>query len=313
MKKLLSMLLSLTTLLGLLPAAALAAEPAEISGAEVTVVQEGLGSVYDVLPASYGLSGLSVVESTEFSWDAETGRGYYYQLDENSKLVYDAILASGLKDGPTDAMVSIAGLSNTWNQSFNITVTDEWSLADKADQDMVSAWVTSVTTPALLALIYDHPELSWLVNTTTKLSYGGATTDTVYDNTTCISNYTVQQISVGKEVINDYGDLNALITVVNDMTDAIDQKIGTAATTYQRIGAIHDDICELVTYTTDADLEKDLYQTVYSALVDGSHATVCVGYAKAFKMLCDAYQIPCVLVSGDVDGDPKSPTCGTMS
>lgn len=64
---------------------------------------------------------------------------------------------------------------------------------------------------------------------------------------------------------------------------------------------IHDYLVQNVTYATvkhTADVHN-----IKGALVDGS--AVCEGYAMAFKLLCDAVEIPCIVVSGtatDHDG-----------
>ena len=73
--------------------------------------------------------------------------------------------------------------------------------------------------------------------------------------------------------------------------------IGTPGNNYQTIKAIHNFVCTNVDYVPEgANLLDDKYQTVHSALIDGK--TVCAGYAKLFKLLCDEYGIPCILVSG---------------
>ncbi|MBR4940881.1 MAG: hypothetical protein IKZ19_02670 [Clostridia bacterium] len=58
--------------------------------------------------------------------------------------------------------------------------------------------------------------------------------------------------------------------------------------------AIHDYLVQNVRYASDTSA-RDAHSVV-GALVDG--IAVCEGYAKAFKLLCDAVEVPCIIVSG---------------
>ena len=77
--------------------------------------------------------------------------------------------------------------------------------------------------------------------------------------------------------------------------------------------AIHDTVVELADYNDDiADATKndtltaEMYsgRTAYGALITGS--TVCTGYARAFKALCDRFSIPCWVMYGESEGDPHA-------
>ncbi len=57
---------------------------------------------------------------------------------------------------------------------------------------------------------------------------------------------------------------------------------------------VHDYIAENVKYSKD--LNETAAHTIKGALVDGY--AVCDGFSKAFKLLCDAAGIPCILISG---------------
>ena len=84
----------------------------------------------------------------------------------------------------------------------------------------------------------------------------------------------------------------------------IDQMLSAGATNYDKVKAIHDKICSMVTYE-DKNLGNAYYQTPYSLYIDadgdGKVETVCAGYAKMMKLQCDKYGIPCVLVTGVTD------------
>ena len=84
----------------------------------------------------------------------------------------------------------------------------------------------------------------------------------------------------------------------------IDAMLPANATTYDKVKAIHDKICSMVTYE-DKNLGNAYYQTPYSLYYDadgdGKIETVCAGYAKMMKLQCNKYGIPCVLVTGVTD------------
>lgn len=57
---------------------------------------------------------------------------------------------------------------------------------------------------------------------------------------------------------------------------------------------VHDYLVQNVSYSTD--LYAADAHNIKGALIDGS--AVCEGYARAFKLLCDAVEVPCIMVSG---------------
>lgn len=284
-QRILSVLLALTMLLSMLPAAVFAAE-GETEEDVIWVTHEGIGSIEDSfpLPDTFGLtSGLTYDGS------------YYKQLDPNSKAVYDAIYAdsSPLKAGPAKY---VKDDPQTY-VSFNILCTS----TDDA-QDIISA--------ALAALLYDHPELSWLVNT--QWSYGYTTTN---ESMTAITSFKLSdqgyteattpytEGNYGHADTKDRAAITAAITSAKSDIGSLSN-----ATEYEKIKAIHDWVCNNMKYTDQSSPKFTNnwrgFQTAYSALVEGD--TVCAGYSKSFKLLCDEYGIPCATVSGTGGGGPHA-------
>jgi len=62
---------------------------------------------------------------------------------------------------------------------------------------------------------------------------------------------------------------------------------------YEKILFIHDYLAENCTYIESG---KDYIETAYGCLVDKN--ANCEGYAKAFKYICDGFEIPCVVTVG---------------
>ena len=297
-KRLLSALLALTMLLTLMPTAALAVET-ELEGDAgdiVWVTHEGIGSIEDVLPLpnTFGLGNHSTYNGS-----------YFDQLDDESKAVYAAIYAddSPLKAGPVkydqnDAKTYV---------SFNVACTSEAEA-----QDIILA--------AIAALLYDHPELSWLVNT--QWSYGYSQTNE--GTMTAITSFKLSDVGYkeattepekvgtpdGDNTIYAYADTKDR-AAIEAAINAAKGEIGTleGKSDYEKVKAVHDWICGHMKYT-DQKTDKFTkswrgFQTAYSALVEKD--TVCAGYAKSFKLLCDEYKIPCVIVTGDAGTGEKGP------
>ncbi len=64
------------------------------------------------------------------------------------------------------------------------------------------------------------------------------------------------------------------------------------STRYEKIKSIHDTLCKNNNY----NLEGTYAHEAYAGLVD--FESVCEGYAKAMKVICDREGIPCILVNG---------------
>ena len=289
-KKWLCSLLTAALLLSLFPTAALADEDgpdASAEGVVETVAEEQAVVDPELLEGGENPTEAEMfVELPNFgsvdevgepewsSWGITTGEfkeSYFDQLDSNSQYVYNEIL-----NGPLG------------NERPNEATTVQLDVSDKiiSKDDL-----NDVVSPALLALIYDHPELSWLISNLPGYSYK-------YDPislmvSTVEINWTESEVTVAAES----GTKADVINAVNGAKSEIDAKLSATAnpSIYDTLKAIHDYVCNTVTYAPTT--EPRIYQTAYSALC-GERVTVCAGYAKAFKLICEKYGIPCVLVSG---------------
>ena len=74
---------------------------------------------------------------------------------------------------------------------------------------------------------------------------------------------------------------------------------------YQLVKAIHTYLCEKLSYDTEAgdNLGGEGYGYAHTSSTvflghNGEYKVVCEGYAKAFKVLCEQWEIPCTLVIG---------------
>lgn len=86
-------------------------------------------------------------------------------------------------------------------------------------------------------------------------------------------------------------ECESIIAKINDIIKPI---IKSAITSKDREKHVHDYLAKNTKYSYDFS-SFDTH-TIKGALLDKS--SVCEGYARAFKLLCDAVKIPCVVVSG---------------
>ena len=258
-------------------------------------------------------SWLDTAISAQSLQNAEFDSAYYDQLSSTGKSIYNNMLDVY---GETFSAEDIVVGSKTFNVPIavsggSITITDE-----TAPQSWVSEIVEDADS-AFLALIYDKPELSWIVGVPMEFSsqqhsFSASSTatsaDVTYSVTFNLSSAFSDGTAIDISLVGEKDDIDAAVTSAKT-------EIGTYNSTVDQAKAIHDYLAGQLYYNHDAassDTKYDenqlrAYQTAYSAFynVNGDNyngssikSTVCAGYAKGFKVLCDAYGIPCVLVSG---------------
>lgn len=212
------------------------------------------------------------------------GDAYYTQLDDISKDMYE-LLYSSYKNGGHKNRIDVLPVLKKHNKIF---FDDETTLLTEVSSHAYSAF---------LALAADHPELSWISYTSYSLPLN-------------IMNIEgMEIISANFMVTKGYSYGTA--AEINDAIDNAKKEIVSEGSCYELVKSIHDYICTLVDYnhtavsdSKPAGYDTGWYQTSYSAFYPISSnketeiRTVCAGYATAFKVLCDAYGIPCVTVRG---------------
>lgn len=144
----------------------------------------------------------------------------------------------------------------------------------------------------MMAVNLDHPELSYCAG------IGG---ETLAGN-----NITANYLNV---------DDGRFSQAVNDAVAAIMPRIAHYDSDYERVKAVFEWICENITYDDDlydrylrmmgsSPSQDDIIAfgqqngylfSAYSAFVD--HKSVCNGIAKAFKVLCQMFSIPCICIA----------------
>ncbi len=128
---------------------------------------------------------------------------------------------------------------------------------------------------AFLAVFNDHPELFWL-----DPSYTG-----VYRrNGKCVE--------IDLTLNATYGDLAGAKDALEQRVQSYLAQAENLPDTYTQEQYVHDRLIDEIEY----DLNSDMNQSVYSALVGGR--TVCAGYARAFQLIMQRLGIPCFYCAG---------------
>ena len=267
-----------------------------------TIVHENLGDLSDIgLPVSiFGITDESFTDR------------YYNQLEPDSKLVYDTIMNSSL--GTTGASLDKISIpyEKIWEKQTVAIQNNNLILQDTTKAE-IKEWIDDIVLPAWLAVIYEHPELSWFAGSGIAYSYSYSAK--MQENSSSCADITVKDIvlymtessyntaTTGVNATGNMEDIKGAVAAAKSALEAAPYNLKDNSTVYDKVKAIHDYLCNTVQYA-NGDLGPRRYQTAYSALVS-PYITVCAGYSKAFKLLCNEFSVDCVLVSGQ-GGSPGS-------
>ena len=247
----------------------------------------------DSNPVYLGMAGISTATAK-----------YYDQLDTVSKRIYDQIYEAN-KSGANTTKLKLNLTKIFENQTVTKGANGKTVYSEETKKAIFS-WLGSYVTPAYLALTYDHPELVWLPGASYNIGYSVYPVSFPSGVTSTKENIELAGSTFTLKPNSQNGTLTAanVNSLFNQTKTQIDQMLSAGATNYDKVKAIHDKICSMVTYE-DKNLGNAYYQTPYSLYIDadgdGKVETVCAGYAKKMKLQCDKYGIPCVLVTGVTD------------
>ena len=229
---------------------------------------------------AYSLPAVTAVpEEGTFNYDAP---GYGAQLEDPVAIVAYNTLLSSLSPETSKVHVDLS--------SFVLSSQEE---------------LTDAIEAALAAFVFDHPEFQYCH----IISYGYGYVPN-NDTLTRISvDYIIRQYSTSE--FSSAAQKSAL----EEYTAAFRKNFDFTLPVVEQYRAIHDHICQLASYDyaaancTSSFHDHTLAHSAYGLLVH-ELPVVCEGYARSFKILCDAVGLPCLLVNGeaseytDSDGNP---------
>ncbi|MBE6740657.1 MAG: hypothetical protein E7565_10145, partial [Ruminococcaceae bacterium] len=151
------------------------------------------------------------------------------------------------------------------------------------------------------AFLTDHPEVFWLYTIGLKYSIGASYSSNGW------TGHIKKIIIEPHEVYTGASDKIAQYEVaVDGVVQNIRNNVNNTNNRAELLKEIHDYVCENAFYSFSVT-DKYVFHSSLPVFI-GNGEVVCEGYAKAFKVLCDEFGIPCVLVhgvasTGNVEGE----------
>ncbi len=200
---------------------------------------------------------------------------YYYQLTGIQKQIYGYLKDLRYNDAPLDLTFLASGISCT--TSGDLTEEDRAMLTKNIQEDL------QISVDAFLK---DYPDCFWLDVRESKCQYQ-------FKGNLSSGNKIVWYVSSVIYHFEIEASYQANVAAVEaELKQAIQDFPISGKSRYEILRSIHDGLARTVSYRETGQRAHD----AVGALLDGE--AVCEGYAKAFKLLCDRYNIPCVLGMG---------------
>ena len=229
----------------------------------------------------------SVQVLSNFSDDSYIFRDY---LDKNNLAVYDAL--SSLVT-PSEKQITV-----TLPESVSVQLKSSSDISELSEEDAetFNSAIASAFKTGIDALLLDVPELFWLDES--KLSIG-TSYSTSYNWFTGGYTVTLKKLIFTPHYLESYGSIDGVKEYAEKLSEAVDSFNVEGETQYEKIKSIHDGISVFTHY----DVNADFYNSAVGALVEPG--VVCEGYSKAFKLLCDRENIPCICVLGNYEEENR--------
>ncbi len=199
----------------------------------------------------------------------------YNLLNDNQKKIYDAVKNSELG-------------------TMSVSVTYDSGVFPV--NELTNAFLTAV----MNAISYDLPEFFYHAGCTASYSYNNLGYVTRIDYKFKLISVNLQTESGTITVSPTYTD-STVAACCAELESVLDSLTFDTSNRYNFVKDVHDYLCKNIIYP---DIPSNEYvgdcHDAYGALVNGY--AVCQGYAEAFKLICDKYNIPCVYITGTANG-----------
>lgn len=243
-------------------------------------------NIYDDISSEYGAALLSLPEEGKFD---PSSPGYGSQLTDPTAIdAYEKFLTI------TPEMTEL-----TFSYEFDLDYPEDTE-EQMALLGSLSAQYDRALSAALSAFMFDHPEMHYFTPGRYQVFFSSSD----WKHFTLTFSYEIVQNPNSRE---DKAKLDAVV-------DEFRRNFDDSLPVMEQYRYIHDYICSLASYDdaaancTDPDHDHSISHSAYGLLVYDL-PVVCEGYAKSFKILCDAVDLPCILMVGEgaAEYDPNSP------
>lgn len=197
---------------------------------------------------------------------------FYDNLTSAQKAIYNAFVSTrgGLKSTPKGQIT----VNFSSSQTFSVSR------------------IASNVAAAAAALTDDLPEYFWIYPLPFDYTY---TSNGIFG-----TEVTSLTLTLNCNYI-PYNNIAQIESEYNALLKAVDSFPVSGKTDYEKLSSIHNGLCALASYETNitADTSPVNSKVFFpSSALLSPYSTVCDGYSKAFKMLCDKNSIPCIIVVG---------------
>lgn len=167
-----------------------------------------------------------------------------------------------------------------------LTLTFNFDYGEFAAENFTQDYFSEV----MYAVIRERPEIFYFNGYQITGGY-------YYSDGTCIA---VLNFLIRVNSSSTYNETN-LPGYCSDLTNALKNVPVDLSNRYSFVKSVHDYLCDFAYYPNlnSSDYNGNAHDA-YGALVEGR--TVCEGYAEAFKLICNYYNIPAVCITGDAGG-----------
>lgn len=260
----------------------------ETDGSDDSVVGEFEGTTPDLI--EFTVDDASDFITNQFVDSAWYDGSFYSELKDVEKLVYDGYVANLIDKGSSSKFT--VNLANS-DIDFTFDASSYNAKKDTFSDSTALSGVKDLIISSFAAFYYDHPEIYWMRSFQYEISY------VCSDNVGHLKTVTITPKVAYTDALSEVSTVNkGISTAVSSIRQS-----RSSTSRYDTVYAIHSYVCMNAAYDYTA-LQKgatSTYGYAYTAapLFTSKKKFVCEGYAKSFKILCDRFNIPCVLVFGN--------------
>ncbi|MDO4297402.1 MAG: Ig-like domain-containing protein [Lachnospiraceae bacterium] len=215
---------------------------------------------------------------------------YGEQLDGESRLIYDAMVAAWASGGTGNIEYPFRESLTFQAEGTIVNGTAQWDKNKCVEYQELLDELRCVVQSAFDAFVYDYPEAFWLSNISFSYSISW---QTILGMPGKLEGKITGMSIVGNERYSGAkSETAAFQSAVTAAVNQINGSLPSGAGTYDKVRAIHDYICNVATYGNGS------YAYTPAGIFLKDKIVVCEGYAKSLKILCGRFGIPSAIIVG---------------